>query len=400
MIRRQIDCVQGAADGGATVHAHAERHQGNGPIGMILVQEANHNQCHGRYPERDRVEEFAHRGERQPLALEHNVRHDQIDIAEQPHGQEGQRGEHRIALYIHVEYAVHVRRNLRLQRAQAVRLRAAGDEQGHKWHRTANGTPWYGYAALVEVLVVLQRRFDILALGLADEARLGGIVCGKDEPEYAPDYAQYARDVGDARPAQGPVGDHAADEHGQHSATVGARKAEGAETIALLWRRPHGQMLVHTGKDDALEEALQYAQGAEGLPVAPGDAPRRNQAKHGRANGGHKEHNLRSVATAEEAARAQRQNVAPIKTGQNIRLVPFRPIVFLQRDEVSFAAGTACSWHLRLTGKLGFVDAALVMATIATLTFKRAICMTVRPRNSSSDCKCRTPMRGPLTAWH
>lgn len=36
------------------------------------------------------------------------------------------------------------------------------------------------------------------------------------------------------------------------------------------------------------------------------------------------------------------------------------------------------------------------MATMATLTFSRAMCMTVRPRKSSIDCRCRMPTRGPL----
>lgn len=33
---------------------------------------------------------------------------------------------------------------------------------------------------------------------------------------------------------------------------------------------------------------------------------------------------------------------------------------------------------------------------MATLTFSRAMCMTVRPRKSSIDCRCRMPTRGPL----
>lgn len=80
MIGRQIDGVQRAANGGATVDAHAECHQRNGRIGMLLSQEADDNECHSGYPEGECVEELPHRGQREALALEQDIGNDQIHI--------------------------------------------------------------------------------------------------------------------------------------------------------------------------------------------------------------------------------------------------------------------------------------------------------------------------------
>lgn len=89
-------------------------------------------------------------------------------------------------------------------------------------------------------------------------------------------------------------------------------------------------MLIDTGKDDALEEALQNANGAEHLPATPGYAPGRHHAEHGRATGGNKEHHLSTEATAQETARTQGEYVAPIEAGQDVRLVFLVPFIFLQ----------------------------------------------------------------------
>lgn len=107
-------------------------------------------------------------------------------------------------------------------------------------------------------------------------------------------------------------------------------------------------MLIDTREDDALEETLHYAYGAEHLPATPGDGPGCYHTKHSRAAGGYEEHHLGAKATAQKTARTQGEYVAPVEAGQDVRFVSFVPVVFLQEGRVRSA------WVVRLLSMIAY----------------------------------------------